>query len=382
MRLPLSYRALQAEMILSPVLLTMTIINLFFAEIGLTQAQIGITQAVFTAVVLPLNIPFGKLADHTNRALVNAFGDLIAMFAFAVYAKADSFWVVIVSEALLAVGIAASRGTDSALLRGYCDAYSSLDYGVESAKIEARAAWAAGVGMILGSALGAVNLRAPFWADVAVFGTCVVLSLFVRDHSPRLSRNVRLLYVMHHTLIANKRLSARIMAIAPVREATHVLIWLMTPVMIATGLPVWAMGFGWLLNTLARIPGARMAMHLHAHSAIRRLIAPLLLSAVGMILCGIQHMSTVVVGIGFLGAATGFSYAISKPILAEACEASIQTTVSSIAGTVCQLIYIPAVMIVNAVASTYGTSMAYAVNGLLFGGLCLIGLLRLRLHDS
>ncbi len=372
METPLSYRALQAEMILSPVLLTMTIINLFFADIGLTQAQIGITQAVFTAVVLPLNIPFGKLADRTNRAFMNAAGNTVATAAFALYAVATNFWMVIASEALLAVGIAASRGTNGALMRGYCERYPQLNLSVERSRVERFTAWSAALGMLLGGLLGSINLRAPFWADVAVFATCVALSLCVHDYSPRLDAQVRLRSLMHHALIANKRLSVRIVALAPIRESTHATTWLMTPVMIASGLPVWSLGAGWVLSTLARAPGAKLASNMRDHAIARRLVMPIGLGCGGMALCSSMHLVFVLVGVVLLGGAAGFSAAIIEPILAEACDASIQTTVSSIADTVRSLLYIPTVILINGVASDHGNRAAYAVNGVLF---CCLGLL-------
>lgn len=72
------------------------------------------------------------------------------------------------------------------------------------------------------------------------------------------------------------------------------------------------------------------------------------------------------IGISLLGIATGYARATAGPLLAEVSDASVQTTVASIASTVGQLVYIPTVIGVNWMAATHGIVAAYALNAFVF----------------
>lgn len=72
------------------------------------------------------------------------------------------------------------------------------------------------------------------------------------------------------------------------------------------------------------------------------------------------------IGITLLGIAAGYARATAGPLLAEISNASVQTTVASIASTIGQLVYIPTVIGVNWMAATYGIVAAYALNAFVF----------------
>lgn len=376
----LSYRALQAEMILSPMVMTMAVMNLFFAELGLTEAQIGITQATFTSVVMLLNIWLGKLADHANRAVMNACGDFLAACGLCLYAVATNLWMVIAAETIFAIGFAASSGADGSLLRGYCDRLG-LNYKVKSAHMHTYGAVTGAFGLLIGGFLGQyVGLRAPFWADAAIFGVCVGLSLFVRDYNPKLRRDVTMVAVLRHALVQNKRLSARITAIAPVREATHALVWLTSPVIIAAGLPPWVVGAGMMVTRAGQTAGSYMAgKRLRLQPAAHRLLASFVFCCLGMLLCAIGGPTVFVfVGLACIGIAVGLSRAAAEPIIAEATDASLHTTALSIASTAGLSLYVPVILAITWVLGAYGEAAAYAANAGIFAVLCTVGLLRLR----
>lgn len=367
-------------MVLSKMIVSMAIITVFFQDMGLSQAQIGVTQAIFTLSVLAFDIPFGKLADNTNRKLINALGDFICAGAFVIYAVAQSFWMIVISESLLALGIAASAGTDGSLMRGYCTRFGR-DIAKEKPKVYMIALLASAGAMMAGGVLGSrVDIRAPFWADVILFGICVVLSLFVRDYSPLMPKKVKTGALLRHALRDNRRLSARITALAPVREATHAIVWLSTPVLQATGVPLWLVGSGWLVTALSGIPGAELAKRTTARATHHRLMLPTGLCILGMAFCVVPNVFAVFTGLALLGVASGFTGASTDPIIAAACDSSIQTTIASIYSTVSRTLYVLAVLLVNWVAGLAGTAVAYATNAALFAILCGTGIWRLRKH--
>lgn len=376
-----SYRALQAEMIVTQMVVSMTIINLLYNSIGLSQTQIGITQAIFTATVLVLNIPLGWLADRSGRKLMNIIGDGLVALGFGLYVFANSFGQVVAAEILIGLGIASSMGVDVALQRAYCEQLGR-DYAKEAARIHTIAPTAVILGMIAGGWLGSMDVRAPFVADVGLFAVSMLLSFAVRDLGPRLKRgaSASISHITRHSLMSNKRLSARILAIASTRESTHALIWLLTPATLASNIPLWLVGASWALIRGANMPGAMLASRTSAHSAARRLSIPLMFGIAGTVVCITLNMWLLPIGIILLGMAAGYARASAGPLLAEVSDASVQTTVASIASTAGQLVYIPLVIGVNWMAARHGLVAAYAVNALVFAILASITIRRVMQH--
>jgi MFS family permease len=376
-----SYRALQAEMIVTQMVVSMTIINLLYSNIGLSQTQIGITQAIFTATVLLLNIPLGWLADRSGRKLMNIIGDGLVALGFGLYVFANSFEQVVVAEILIGLGIASSMGVDIAMQRAYCDRLK-LDYAKEAARIHTIAPIAVILGMLAGGWLGSIDVRAPFMADVALFAMSMVLSFAVRDLGPRLKHGTlsSIVHITRHSLIDNKRLSARILAIASTRESTHALVWLLTPATLASNIPLWLVGASWALIRGAHMPGAMLASRTSSHSAVRRLSIPLMFGIAGTIICITLNIWLLPVGIVLLGMAAGYARSTTGPLLAEVSDASVQTTVASIASTAGQIVYIPVVIGVNWMASSHGVVAAYAANAIVFALLASITIRRVMQH--
>lgn len=376
MKLPLSYRALQAEVIITQTVTSMAIISIFFINIGLSQAQIGVSQAVFTAILLIFNIPFGKLADRYSRRALNAFGDVLAASGFIWYFFATSFIEVIIIEMLIGLGLAASLGVDIALMRGYCRKYK-LDYKKESAKIFMIAPIVGVIGMAGAGFLASINIRLPFLVDASLFAIGALLTIFFKDFNEKLNA-VSLKDLLHTSLFKNKKLSSRIFSLAVVRESTHAIVWLFAPLIVIANGPVWLAGIAWALMRGSASFGALATKYMARHNPANNILLPVVSLLVGSILCATGLLPLIMFGVIIIGATVGYTKTISGPMLAEVSDAKAQTTIASISSTIGQLMYIPAVIAINWLAGEFGYNIGLIANVAVFGllGIYMVTVLR------
>ena len=74
---------------------SISIINLFWNSIGMTQTDIGFIQMMFTIILVCLDIPMGYLADRFNRKIVNIIGDIGVALTFLFYGFSRNMFMVI-----------------------------------------------------------------------------------------------------------------------------------------------------------------------------------------------------------------------------------------------------------------------------------------------
>ena len=89
----------------------------FFVGFGhLTQFQIQTLQAWFSLWVFLLEVPTGAVADKFGRKFSIGLGSLVWGLGVLIYGSFGSFYVFMLGEFLLAVGLALQSGADEALL--------------------------------------------------------------------------------------------------------------------------------------------------------------------------------------------------------------------------------------------------------------------------
>ncbi len=109
--------------ILGGIHLFSAVLVVFFKDWGgLNQTQIQILQSIFCLGVVLLEIPTGLVADMVGRRQSLVLGSFLAGLGFLVYGSIPNFWVFLVGELLLALGVSLMSGADNALLFGILQA--------------------------------------------------------------------------------------------------------------------------------------------------------------------------------------------------------------------------------------------------------------------
>jgi MFS family permease len=350
-----SLRFLQIEVILTGVLLSMPIMVPFYKSIGMDQGQIGLSQAIFTAVLLLVNIPTGWLADRFSRKFCNAFGDLGCALALIIYSQAHSFAEVVFAEVVFGIAIAFSQGADSALLRAYSSFFDSSGkfFRKQNALLATWQPIAQAVGLIAGGIIGASDPRLAIGVSAAPFIVGSILSFFIREAGDRLTSVHRnpirdMVRVTRESVGRDPYLRWLIIAHAVGREITHVMIWALTPILLIAGVPLAIVGVAWVINSAMVALGARLA-HRFAEPlrAWQRFMVPMITVLTGLTIMSIHLSAGTVWLYALLGLAQGWTAATLLPMVQLEAPDSHQASIVSIAKSAAQLLYIPLVWVVG-----------------------------------
>lgn len=267
-----SLRLVMPESALTHGSVSVAIMTPFFKSIGLNQAEIAASQAIFTIVVMLLGFPTGWLADRFSRKWANVLGDFGCAVIYLCYARANSFLTVIACEAMLGFFLAFSQGVDFSLLKHFSEqitgAHSTKETNTQSfrrqsANLAAYQYLASIVLCLLGGPIGAISFRLAIAANSVIYLLGGIVSLFIYDDSERLTTVKAtpfgdILRIARESF-ANLRLRRRLLAFAVVREMTHGIIWVFTPMLLAAGVPLVVVSVAWALSSCASTIGARLA---------------------------------------------------------------------------------------------------------------------------
>lgn len=350
-------RLVVLETVVTWGLLADAILTPFFLDIGLNQEEIAFSQMIFTIVLMALNIPLGWVADRFGRKWANVAGDLICAVVLLCYSQAQTFWQVVMCETAFGAGVAFSQGVDSSLLKHFCDKEdSSGEY--FKRKFASTVVWSQVSSIILtllGGPIGAISFRLAIGLSSVTRFIGAVLSLFVKDDSPRMAKSKRGAFGQMVDVVSRSfrepQLRIRIVACAVARKSTHGIIWVFTPLMLAVGVPLSVVSFGWVVNHVAASFGAfvarRYAVRLKDYQNF--MIPILLVSVAGLAMFFCLNIVTIWL-YALFGIAQGWSHATAMPMVKEYVPASEQAVVESLAQVCAQLLYVVTVWVINRAA--------------------------------
>ena len=357
----------KAETVVTVALLAQPIMTPFYRSLGLSQSEIALTQMVFTLVVMILNIPLGYVADRFGRKEANVIGDLLCAFALLGYACTHSFWQIVACETLFGIGVAFSQGVDSTLLRHFCqkeDAANAKElFEKQSSRVTVVCEVYSFILILLGGPIGAISFRLAIGLSSIPLFIGAALSMMVEDDSPKLQvvrREVdseqkekpeafRQMRDILEQELANPQLRLRIMAHVVVRECTHGIIWVFTPLMMLVGVPLSVVSVGWALNDVMSILGASVA---HKYATRMRdwqiYAAPIVAVMIASVAMFTSLNILTVWLYGLFGMTRGWVSATSMPRLKNYIEnEAAQTTVESFARVCSQFLYVVTVYVIN-----------------------------------
>lgn len=343
-----SLRLLKLEAIITSVVFAMPVLNIFYAkDIGLSLAEVGLTQAAFTVAVFMFNVPTGWLADRFSRKACNFFGDLVAAGGFLFYAFAQSFTDIVIAEIVVGIGLAFTGGADVALLKAYATKLGE-NYQQLTAQLASWRPLAEMSAVSLGGVIGAHSPRLAIALSAVTYGVGALLSLFIieaGEHRKTTVHPIRdMARITRYALHGHKQLAWRIVAYALGREATHPIVWILTPLLLLAGIPPAAVGIGWAINLALVWVGARLARRYGgALSDTRMLAIGLAVFAVSSAILMVNVSIVTIVFYAGFGFVRGWYGALLLPAVQHHTPADIQSTVASVASSVAQLIYIPLV---------------------------------------
>lgn len=130
--------------------LIIPVISLFQLDKGMNLAQIGVNLAVYSGIIIALEVPTGTLADTLGRKKIYSLALVIEIAGLAIFLLFDQFIALAIGFALMGAGRALSSGTMDAF---FVDAFQTVYPGREMNTYFARM----NVFILLGLAAGSLS---------------------------------------------------------------------------------------------------------------------------------------------------------------------------------------------------------------------------------
>ncbi len=215
-------------------MLFMPIIVLFFQNNGLKMQDIFVLQAIYSVVIVILEIPSGYLADVLGRKTTMIIGSILGFCGFVIYSLSYDFWGFLGAEVTMGIGTSLVSGADSAMLYDTLKAGNQKEkYLKFEGKMVSIGNAAEGVAGILGGLLAEISLRTPFYAQtgVAFIGIPAALMLIepIRQEKIKKMNFKDILQIVRYSLHGNPHLKWNIVYSSVIGASTLTMAWFVQP---------------------------------------------------------------------------------------------------------------------------------------------------------
>ena len=357
----------------------------FFQSRGLSVAEVYYLQAFFAFVVVVCEVPSGYIADMLGRKVALVIGSVFHAVGFTWLIFTESFWGLMVFEALVGVAISLFSGADLSLLY---DTQDALEHSPEEktrgiANMRFVKASAEGMGALLGGFLVAYSFEAVVLANAFFAWIPLMLVFFiVEPNRQKMSAEhplKNLKGVVSFLYFGDDLLRLICVNTTLFGLATFYVIWMLQPYWQDQGIPLTYFGLLWAAMSFVIAAASKLAVPME-----RRFGAGFVLGLMG-ILPVVGYFGMAAVG-GVLGIALSFAFFLSRGlnqvILSDALNrrtpGSFRATANSIVSFMFRGIYIVTGPLVGLMIDLWGMTAALAVLGLAVMGMvafCLVPLI-------
>lgn len=236
-------RLLQFYSIGMSLIFVLPVLVPFYRERGLGFAEFMFGEAVFSAVMIVMEVPSGWLSDVWKRKHTLALATFTHVIGWLVLWQADSFAMTVVAQGLLGVGVALFSGTNSALLY---DSLLELGREDEFRRLEGRrhatGLYAVAGSSLLGGFLFAVHGDLPVvLTALACFGATVAALLMTEPgrHKVEAHKNpfADMAQTVAYAVHGHREIAGIIILSAVLFASTKMLMWSQQPYYMMLGMP-------------------------------------------------------------------------------------------------------------------------------------------------
>ncbi|MDE0886587.1 MAG: MFS transporter [Myxococcota bacterium] len=297
LRLLCGFRAIQMSMI--PI----AIVPLYWREdLGLSMAQIFSLQALFGLFAASFEFPGGYLADRIGYRSALACSTVFSAAGWVTLGFSVDFGSLLVGELFLAISLALSSGTDSALLYESCvELGQETEFGRWFGLSRSIGAVAEGSAALFAGLLYTIWGPLPFFVQAGLWAVNAVIVLALLEparHPPNSGPAWQQVKgILAFALVENPRLRASIVVVTILGLSTFTPVWMVAVYSEKAGVdPTW-------IGPIWAAANYTVALGLWASAGVARRVGPFpaLFACTGLITLGLA-------GMGVTHALWGFAF--------------------------------------------------------------------------
>ncbi len=243
----------------------MPIVVLFYQDEGLTMGDVLLLQAIFSVVIVVLEVPSGYVADVLGRRFSLLVGSTLATAGFGLYCVSSGFWGFLAAEMVLGLGASLVSGADSAMLFDSLAALGEQDgYRRAEGRLTSVGNFSEASAAVVGGLLATISLRTPFYVEAAFVAMSIPCCLAMVE-PPRsgpegggVTDVGALLRIVRFAVVDTPALRAVLALSAVMGSSTLTVVWFVQPWLKEAGLPLSWFGVVWaVLNAAVGVAALR-----------------------------------------------------------------------------------------------------------------------------
>ena len=356
-------RPLQIGVALQGLILWVPIEKLFMTQIGFDAAAVGVMAAAYAAVVPLLEVPSGILADRWSRRWVMILGCVALMASSLIGGLSHSVISYVIGAMVLGAYFAFSSGTvDSVVYDAVVEETGSNElYEKWIGRIRAVESAAFVVSALAGGLLAQyTSTRLTYFVTVPLVGLAIIG--FLRFDEPRLHEAAERLTLRSHIALTfrtmiTQRTVLRVLLLAAIAGLLSSAVFEFGPLwLVALAAPAVLYGPYWaaLVSTLGI--GGLLISKLRLERRLMLTVLIILSLASALLLAWTRSLVIVVAAQVVLGLILAILGIHASQLLHDAVPSSIRAGVSSGAGTMTWLLFLPFSLVFGWVAQQSGVN--------------------------
>ena len=339
---------LQIGVALQGLILWVPIEKLFMTQIGFDAASVGVMAAAYAAVVPLLEVPSGILADRSSRSWVMILGCLALMISTLIGGLSQNVLGYVIAAMVLGIYFAFSSGTvDSVVYDTVLEETGSNElYETWIGRVRAVESAAFVLSSLAGGVLAQyTSTRFTYFATIPLVGLAIIG--FLRFNEPRLHQAAERMSLRSHvaltfrTMITSRAVLRVLLLVAAAGLLTQAVFEFGPLWLVALAAPAALYGPYWaaLVSTLG--VGGLLVGKLHLER--RLMVAVLIILSLGsaLLLTWTRSLAIVVTAQVVLALVLAIIGIHASKLLHDAVPSSIRAGVSSGAGTMTWVLFLP-----------------------------------------
>lgn len=350
----------------------MPILMLYYQDTGLSSHESFLLKAIYSAIIIILEIPSGYFADKMGRKNTLVIGAVMGVLGMLTYALFGGFWAFLFAEIALGVSQSFVSGSDSAMM--YDSLLQDKRQGLYT-KFEGRNTaignGAESLAAILGGLLAEVSFKLPFMVQtgIAFMAVPAALTLIEPPNLRQGHETIRHTFnIVKQSILANSTLRYFLLFSSVIGACTLTMAWIYHPYLKESlGISIYQIGIiAAVLNMIAA------AFSISAHHISKVFSQRQVLIAIGLLI----PISYILIGwfnnIWVLAILAGFYLlrGIATPVLKDYVNmntpSDIRATVLSVRNFVIRAVFVIAAPAIGFLTDGYGYGTAFLVVGTVF----------------
>ncbi len=387
MRIKRNLRLIDAYTIGTNMIFVLPVLLPYYRDqIGIGFREFLIGESAFAAIIVLCDVPTGWISDRWQRKNAQAMGIFFSMIGYGVLLFAHNFFMAVLAQATIGIGISLCNGTNTAIL------YDSLlsvgrerEYRRREGRRQAICMYTIAISSIVGSLLYPLHHQLPLVAQLAAFA-CAFLASCLLDEPERHRRVserhpvMDVIATIKYAVHGHAEIGFVILSAAALFASTKLIMWSQQPYYMMIKVPeAWygmLMAVGFMLGGLSSHLGHLIDGRISAQRALMCIWIMTILICLGASMNPGWH------GVVLLMMGGSCIFCLASPRINEVInnnvDSSRRATVLSTQSTMVSLVFIPLSNVMGIVSKHWGIQAVLVAVALwlCLAGMCL-GLLAL-----